>query len=336
MTPAKRPARETYSSGWRPTSNSSPNAATSHTWVRIALTLTAAMSQACDDPRQTPAGVRTEAVLAGEASDTLSGMAFVAHADVAQLCSGVLIAPQLVLTAAHCAVRSVLEGDEALPAGRFDVGFGPDQSRMARRAVSHVEWLGAASGTALDELVARGQDIAVLRLAEPAPSTETVRDVDLAFQPTNEQSVTIAGFGVTDIDLTAYGARNHGTARITGFDPGTGVIQVAGAAACLGDSGGPVLTADRNVVVAIISEVGQIRQPCDAGLTFGVSAANPSVRDLIARECTMAGGCGARTARGSQIDSDAGTATPTDDDAGVSTVPSENDADSDPGCGSEI
>ena len=183
---------------------------------------------------------RAHAVIDGEPSEQLSGVARIAHVMQTQPCSGVLIADELVLTSLHCA-RATDSGAVLAPEG-FRVDFGESEDAFVRRTVKAVALVDDA-GT-IDEAVTGGTDVVVLRLDAPAPSDQQRRDVDLAFTPDDRQEVALAGFGISDVATGANGVRRLGRGRLTGFDPDSGVVQIDGDSMCFGDSGGPVLSPD--------------------------------------------------------------------------------------------
>jgi trypsin len=232
-------------------------------------------------------------VLGAEAGADGSGLAFVAHAQGSLVCSGALIAPTLVLTAKHCVFASGSPGDTPLPVSGFRVGFGPSRDELAQRGVDDLQWVGAPAGLSVASGVVAGEDVAVLHLTAPAPSDEKVRDVSLAYAPTNAQPVRVGGYGVSDLATGANGTRGIGFGQVAGYDPGTGIIEVVGAGACFGDSGGPVLSADGEVVLGVLSELGSVDGGfCNAALSFADTAANLPVQRLVAKACASVGGCG--------------------------------------------
>jgi len=136
-----------------------------------------------------------------------------------RVCSGVVIARNAIVTAAHCP-RSMA------------VVVGGRTYRMA----------GVSTNTALDDgrRVAVSGDVVIWRLATPLPP-------DVAVAPIGEgsgDSYIIAGYGTTNEQSPGAFGTLHEAALIpqgpnTLVDPGrTGSI---GASACFGDSGGPVL-----------------------------------------------------------------------------------------------
>ncbi len=169
-------------------------------------------------------------------------------------CTGVAIARDLVLTAAHC----TLPGRE-YKLMEFDSAHQPllrDVARIARHPQFDLNVLLAHRATA---------DVSLLRLAAPlgdaflpAPLAAPARAV------TAGDAFTVAGFGVAvrgdgktggtvrAADLVAIG--QPGTLQIRLVDPRT-QGEIAGLGACTGDSGAPVFVAEgeRRAVAGLVS-----------------------------------------------------------------------------------
>lgn len=150
------------------------------------------------------------------------------HCDdvLAPFCSGIVIAPRVVLTAAHC-----FEGKR--PGEPYEVFLGDDVAKGGElHGVERVVLPSAYDG-------GNGAgDLAVLILDSAASATPAKRGT-LSSGDVGK-TVKLAGFGVTG-DGGGIGTKRFGTGKITSVKSGAFEIGPAPSMTCQGDSGGPLL-----------------------------------------------------------------------------------------------
>jgi len=232
-------------------------------------------------------------IVGGDAATPVPGVAFVRHTQGGVACSGALIARDLLVTAKHCVFEAGPTSDLPLDTAGLRVGFGEREGSLIERNVDGLTWVGTPDSLSIEPAVISGEDVAVLRLSEAAPETETVRDIELVPEFTDRQPVRVAGFGLSDLETGESGVRASADGQISGLDRATGIVAISGPQVCFGDSGGPVLSHDGTQILGVVGEVGAVDAGfCGDGLSFADTAANPGVRRMLAKECARVGGCG--------------------------------------------
>ena len=159
-------------------------------------------------------------------------------------CTGTLVAPTVVLTAAHC-IPDAISGTVS-----FGQGFGDfTDTRRVIEFFPHRLY---------DAGLYQGYDIALIRLAEPAP--DGIEPLPMNTTPLSDQflgaQVRTTGFGMTDgVNQTGGGTKRQVTMTLDGVNDEHIVVGDRFRNTCQGDSGGPNFMVIDNVeqVVAVNS-----------------------------------------------------------------------------------
>ena len=188
-------------------------------------------------------------------------------------CSGALIAPTVVLTAAHCLTNPTV--------GDYVVRGGLDPLQDALFTIGASEVHQHPRYDAIDA----SHDVGVLILAAAAPATP------LPWLPTDEgyyalgTQVGMIGYGVTGSSAFDDGIRRSGVATVAEVSAGVFLTDnTSGQGMCLGDAGGPAITTDEinpGVVIGV-SSIGD--QFCAEYSGFQRTDANADFIQLYAPE----------------------------------------------------
>lgn len=181
-----------------------------------------------------PVAENSAPIIAGAAAPADHAVVGLAHASgEPPFCTGTLVSPHIVVTAAHCINPPLLVFFEDAGA-RVEVAVAASQS--------HPDF-------SLEPLA---HDIGLVELATPAPSF--ARAITLSrTPPTAGESARFVGYGYTEVGARGdYGTRLARTADITSVAATTFRYGVA---TCEGDSGGPALItrAGREVLAGVTS-----------------------------------------------------------------------------------
>ena len=230
----------------------------------------------CDGSALEP---RAAAIVGGAAADGDPAVVGLVIGDAVQ-CTGVVIDPRVVITAAHCAVlrpAAIVVGAER----------GAGVEVPVATALAHPDF-GYAG------LV---DDLGLLILAEDAPVAPVARAPG---PPPLDASVRLVGFGATFVGDVG-GRKHEGLGRVTAVGADELTLAPAPAAACNGDSGGAVL-ADLGAGEALVGVISSGDAACTSAQVTRVDVHRGLIDDVVARAhapgppgapCWSSAGCAA-------------------------------------------
>lgn len=224
-----------------------------------------------------------------------------------ELCSATLIAPQLMLTARHC-VAPTPNTNVNCETDRFGPTVAPTELKFSNDVEPNLtsRWFDAHSVlVSSDSDFTCGYDIAVVLLTQPVPSGVAEPAIPRFF-PTIQRGETYSavGYGGSDADENAaeYGIRHsrNGLSVTCGqsnncADNSVAAQEFIGSeGACKGDSGGPALDDDGQVIGVLSRGAEGCESPIYVGVpafeTLLVAAAEQANRALGAPLPVWAGG----------------------------------------------
>jgi len=184
-------------------------------------------------------------------------------------CSGTVVAPRTILTAAHCLV-----GDTAV----VRVWLGSGDEIVARSFTPHPTYRGTGASTEDVGVVFMDQD-----LGRPPIPLLVSRDARVG------EGAVIAGWG-RDLNNVPATLR-AGATTITGVS-GTLLETIFASnvsSVCSGDSGGPILLVENGVwtIGGVISATSDTA--CNTGTNFYISIRNPAISSFVLSQVPDAG-----------------------------------------------
>jgi secreted trypsin-like serine protease len=176
--------------------------------------------------------------------ETTQLLALDAQGQIIGFCTGTLVGPKLVLTAAHCV-------DDTIGAAGFAAYFGTD---ITIETDPGFRFITAAASLAVHPAwdpanVTAGNDIAVLQLADTVPITPIrVRTAPLT-NADRGKPVELVGWGITGGGKEDLGVKRRVVSTMFDFDAKLIAIGDNVTNTCSGDSGGPAFFEGRVIGV---------------------------------------------------------------------------------------
>jgi Trypsin len=176
-------------------------------------------------------GTTRAAITNGAADSGDPAVAAVLDATGAVACSGALIAPHVVLTAAHC-------GIDASTFDQFRVAFGAAATTDGAITITD-----ARPDPSFDPS-SFARDLALLVLERPGPAAPLALDARAVDASLVGATFSVVGFGATSSGASDDGTKRIGTAGVTAVGANDFTATAAPSQPCVGDSGGPALFAN--------------------------------------------------------------------------------------------
>ena len=229
-----------------------------------------------------------ESIIHGTASSAAQDAVIMLRIGEEALCSGTLIAPNLVLTARHC-VSETSEGIACAPDGRAIQGgeVGKDRAPSALTIYTGRKSQALTQAAQAVRILHDGadnlcnHDLALLLLDHPITDI-TPAALRLTDNTEVGETVTAVGWGLTAKDVIPSARQQRRSVPILDVGPSADTPphdMVVGESICSGDSGGPALSR-AGAVIGVVSYGGN-RDPDPtrpAGSCLGSSARNTYTR----------------------------------------------------------
>jgi trypsin len=265
----------------------------------------AALSACAPAPPPSAVAERGQAITNGTNDDADSGVVALLQGSTL-VCTATLIAPHLLLTAAHCLP------DGAMPQAYFGTAPGDGGPSVAIAAVRR--------HPAFDETQLTN-DIAMAVLADAAPAGATPWPLPAA--PLDDsalgQPLRLVGFGRTAADDTTAPRKRAGTTTLSSLTALQLMFTPSPSQTCEGDSGGPAFATAGGVEAIVgVTSSGDAACATMATDTRVDAYADAFIAPFVAATAEGAAGAGDRCWYASNCAAAAGGCTPAIDDATLS------------------